>query len=299
MATSRTGFSENRIWNVTRYYWNYYRNYQFISSQITGWPIRPLSTAIAVVFVGIQFRFRETHFWTGILTSLTALSVDFAYRFFTVSRIYFFNPRIKGPPESPSTYALDALPGNNLAQSVGGVDSHKHTPLPHNDSFRLLLLKGGTKDILECEIIEMSTDTIADYEALSYTWGSPTPQKYILCNGKRLPITENCEAALRHLRLPLAGRLLWVDSICIDQSSIIEKNQQVRLMGHIYSRAKDVMIWLGPGTPESDIAPQYIHLYARLIDLPQTLREYFEERVKLKILRKSSLCMSIKGREAS
>jgi hypothetical protein len=55
-----------------------------MSSQITGWPIRPLSATLAIAFVGIQFRFRETYFWTGILTDLTALSLDFAYRFFTI-----------------------------------------------------------------------------------------------------------------------------------------------------------------------------------------------------------------------
>jgi hypothetical protein len=37
----------------------------------------------------------------------------------------------------------------------------------------------------------------------------------------------------------------WIDAICIDQSSITERNHQVSLMGDIYSKAMWVVAWLG------------------------------------------------------
>lgn len=39
--------------------------------------------------------------------------------------------------------------------------------------------------------------------------------------------------------------LLWIDSICIDQRNIAERNAQVAIMSEIYSHAGSVIIWLG------------------------------------------------------
>jgi hypothetical protein len=37
---------------------------------------------------------------------------------------------------------------------------------------------------------------------------------------------------------------MWVDAICIDQMSIAEKNKQIPLMGDLYRRAEQVLMWL-------------------------------------------------------
>jgi hypothetical protein len=47
-------------------------------------------------------------------------------------------------------------------------------------------------------------------------------------------------------------RRLWIDSICIDQTSMEEKNHQVALMGDIYKMAEKVDIWLGAGDVDID-----------------------------------------------
>ena len=87
------------------------------------------------------------------------------------------------------------------------------------------------------------------YEALSYSWatedGDAESNCAILCNGRRFMVTKNCDAALRRLRQPMKHVILWVDSICIDQSSTTEKNVQVALMADIYRVASKVRIWLG------------------------------------------------------
>lgn len=83
------------------------------------------------------------------------------------------------------------------------------------------------------------------YAALSYTWGDPTKVKPITVNGKKMNVTENLWNALFHIRDSRRRQTLWVDAICINQSDNEEKSAQVPLMSFIYSRAKEVIIWLG------------------------------------------------------
>jgi hypothetical protein len=84
-----------------------------------------------------------------------------------------------------------------------------------------------------------------DYKALSYTWGDPSKVKPITLNGKRMNVTENLWNALYYLRDARRPQTFWVDAICIDQSNIEEKNIQIPLMSFIYSRAQEVVVWLG------------------------------------------------------
>lgn len=88
-----------------------------------------------------------------------------------------------------------------------------------------------------------------EYEALSYVWGAQSTLHTIQISSSALPITANCYAALRSLRRQSEDRLLWVDSICIDQTpeGTPERDQQVAMMGQIYHTARDVCIWLGEG----------------------------------------------------
>ncbi|KAE9367276.1 HET-domain-containing protein, partial [Stipitochalara longipes BDJ] len=83
------------------------------------------------------------------------------------------------------------------------------------------------------------------YEALSYTWGKPEDVKEIELNGYPVKIRENLWSALVNLRDAREERVLWVDAICINQPDVDERNRQVQLMAHIYSRAKEVIVWLG------------------------------------------------------
>jgi heterokaryon incompatibility protein (HET) len=59
-----------------------------------------------------------------------------------------------------------------------------------------------------------------------------------------LAITSNCDAALRRFRDQKVPRYLWIDSICIDQSNLLERSEQVELMGEIYRSASQVLIFL-------------------------------------------------------
>ncbi|KAL2877194.1 hypothetical protein SGCOL_007590 [Colletotrichum sp. CLE4] len=59
-------------------------------------------------------------------------------------------------------------------------------------------------------------------------------------------ITPNCAAVLNILRGPRIRDLsLWVDAVCINQSSNTEKSVQVGMMAELYQKAKYVFVWLG------------------------------------------------------
>lgn len=49
----------------------------------------------------------------------------------------------------------------------------------------------------------------------------------------------------------LVGFDLWVDSICINQADIPERNAQVAKMATIYTSAVSVVAWLGPADEET------------------------------------------------
>ena len=83
------------------------------------------------------------------------------------------------------------------------------------------------------------------YRALSYAWGDTTKVKPITVNGKRMNVTENLWNALFHIRDQHYTQTLWVDAICINQENNEEKSIQVPLMSFIYSRAQEVIVWLG------------------------------------------------------
>lgn len=92
------------------------------------------------------------------------------------------------------------------------------------------------------------------YEALSYTWEDQKPSQPLKCNGSELLVTPNVEAALKHLRPRFFRRQLWVDAICIDQNNLPERGQQIGMMGHVYTSASRVVIWLGEGSKSTDRA---------------------------------------------
>lgn len=98
--------------------------------------------------------------------------------------------------------------------------------------------------------------TIKRYTAISYTWGSPTIQRKVWIDDKYLLLRENIWNFLHHCSITdfPTPKWLWIDSICINQNDIPEKNYQVALMGEIFSKAERVLIWLGDTSAESGLA---------------------------------------------
>src|ERR1700761_8972769 len=96
---------------------------------------------------------------------------------------------------------------------------YKHKPLGKGRRIRLIYLDVplGNLQPLTCKIKEISLDSLCnpEYSAMSYSWDAETPSRPLLCEGKAIYITPNCENGLRRLAKMPAGRVMWVDSICI------------------------------------------------------------------------------------
>ncbi|KAI6086015.1 heterokaryon incompatibility protein-domain-containing protein [Hypoxylon rubiginosum] len=140
---------------------------------------------------------------------------------------------------------------------------YKYHPLPAgSNEIRILTLYPGEKsDGIEVALHHVSfrEDKPSSFEALSYVWGSPadpvsiTITRTVLGSGsainhnpsRPLLVTRNLGVALKHLRDHVKPRTLWIDAICIDQSSTSERSQQVQRMDKIYQCAARVVVWLG------------------------------------------------------
>ncbi|KAF1933816.1 HET-domain-containing protein [Didymella exigua CBS 183.55] len=134
---------------------------------------------------------------------------------------------------------------------------YRYKPLRHGlgHEIRLIVLFAGEpSDDLSCDITTVNLADRPSYEAVSYTWansrGHVSLTSEIRCGGSTIAITENCEAALRRLRLRGRNRRLWIDAICIHQNDTEEKSHQVKLMSTIYSNAAQVLAYLGVESPQ-------------------------------------------------
>ena len=162
------------------------------------------------------------------------------------------------------------------------TEFYQHIPLRTEQSIRVLKLAPALHrdSSLRCKLVEVSLDKNPKYEALSYVWGSPQNGCYVECHGSKLHITANAEAALRRLRYRCCPRTLWIDAICINQTSIPEKNTQLRLMADIYRKARRVIIWLGEGSEMLDLAFRSFREFEILskMMLPEQLLRMYVER---------------------
>lgn len=79
-------------------------------------------------------------------------------------------------------------------------------------------------------------------------WGDPGVTDSITLHGKQHDVTINLYDALKRLRKSDKHRRLWIDALCINQGDTKEKEGQIGLMDKIYSRAKEVCMWLGEPT---------------------------------------------------
>lgn len=94
-------------------------------------------------------------------------------------------------------------------------------------------------------------------------------QKPFFVDGKSVEVTTNLESCLRELAIKpldapdtkLDGEfLLWVDALCVNQNSILERNHQIQKMRTIFSLAKEVIIWLGTEGKDTKAAIQHLNL---------------------------------------
>jgi Heterokaryon incompatibility protein (HET) len=140
----------------------------------------------------------------------------------------------------------------------GTMPEYRYSRLSHNKNIRLLRLLSNkeNQEELRCELFEyslgISDKATRPYEALSYCWGSEENLKSILVDNSSFKITQNLYYALSTLQDDSISRIIWIDAICINQTSDEEKSEQIQYMPEIYAKASRVIVWLGEAHGEGN-----------------------------------------------
>ena len=149
----------------------------------------------------------------------------------------------------------------------------RYLPLPGRDWIRLVVvrsdLSGGD---IDCTLHLFDAKSCPEYIALSYLWGDPAPRHTININGLARRIHENLWTFLNQAWQNQATDYFWIDSLCLDQASHSELNEQVQRMGDIYYQAHHVISWLGEGFQRANA----LRTVARFSQVDMQLDEAFE-----------------------
>lgn len=132
-------------------------------------------------------------------------------------------------------------------------------PLAGLHTFRLLILEPGqipSPISIRLQVVERATAPA--YDAISYVWGDPTQTVVISCDGKPLEITFNLYWALVRIRSVSCEKVLWADAICINQTDLEERSNQVTFMAALYENAKLVYICMGDAEDGNEVQVQTV-----------------------------------------
>lgn len=116
---------------------------------------------------------------------------------------------------------------------------------------------------IRCRLATYDLDKCPPFVALSYAWGDEHPLGKISLNSEVFRVRPNLHSALSVLwqdtdeqEHKFRYNFYWIDAICINQKDNSERGHQVNLMGAIYSQARSVFVWLGPGSADKDRATE-------------------------------------------
>ena len=135
----------------------------------------------------------------------------------------------------------------------------EYLPIRENREIRLFRLRKWIPFFsIRGTLNHVSLNNAPDYEAISYHWGTSSEKRKIYINGVPLIVSLATYDALRGRSSLWQTRLIWIDSVCIDQSNLNEKAKQIGLMKNIYRQASRVIVWLGNVTL-SELALGHLH----------------------------------------
>ncbi|KAI0121869.1 HET-domain-containing protein [Daldinia grandis] len=117
-------------------------------------------------------------------------------------------------------------------------------------SIRILQLKPELKDGRpQLYIKTYKRQNVPEYISMSYCWGQHPESESVYLDGQPFLVRSNLFQLLLHLRHHCREysewHYFWIDAICIDQSNIEEKTEQVSQMENTYRNAGMIVAWLG------------------------------------------------------
>ncbi|CZR65100.1 uncharacterized protein PAC_15000 [Phialocephala subalpina] len=154
---------------------------------------------------------------------------------------------------STITYAHRPVKRPDPPQDDIYVPHYPYRPLDFDThEFRLLTFNLGEHDSgwVPCSVEHASLIDPPPYIALSYCWGDPTNTTEMRIGDVGILITENLNSALIEVLTLMRDRgehnvRIWADAVCINQEDGQERSQQVRNMRQIYSKAIEVIAFVG------------------------------------------------------
>jgi len=160
---------------------------------------------------------------------------------------------------------MDTILRDNLYRDVPLDKTKTETRL-------LTVHPGAQRDVVVCDLESHSLllPDMPTFKAVSHAWhelhsrpdqGVSLEPCQLRINGQFFRVSYSLETALRKFRRQFCNAMavcLWVDAICINQESIEEKNHQVPLMAEIFSKADQVLIWLGDAEDDVDMLLEWI-----------------------------------------
>lgn len=166
-----------------------------------------------------------------------------------------------------------------IASEPAVASVYVYSPLAE-DHFRVMEIT-SLEPTISVLLVDYPDDSPPDYYALSYAWGFEHNTEQILCNGKILRVSPHLHKGLRSVHATSASTRLWIDAICINQTSDKEKSTQVAKMHHIYCKAQGVYVWLGKEEDGSDEAMDAI----KNLKIPPAEPQLSDIEFLLKLLR--------------
>jgi len=106
----------------------------------------------------------------------------------------------------------------------------QHTRLPDPSRyFRVVTIEPrNAEGFIQCRLSTLSLEACRyRYHALSYLWGPETPTYTIHIDGQMFQVRENLWHFLEHAQTRFSNVPFFIDAICIDQTDLAERNQQV------------------------------------------------------------------------
>jgi hypothetical protein len=160
-----------------------------------------------------------------------------------------------------------------------GRQLYQYEPLRTDEEVRLLVLAAGASSgEIRCDLKHYSLSSIPRFEAVSYAWGDISKSHEVLCDNDHILVTKSAFIALQYLRHRDRERFIWIDAICINQGSDVEKIHQVGLMREIYTQAWQTLVWLGDDIDNNaELAFDYISQLDECLDSEYLDDEYRSE----------------------
>jgi Heterokaryon incompatibility protein (HET) len=172
----------------------------------------------------------------------------------------------------------------------------------HEREIRLLKIENGEGDSsnegeINCKLTYHTLDELARnhlneegvlYIALSYAWGDFDISHTIKCDGQDLAVSKTLYSAIICLskKVPIDDPKrkipevsVWIDAICINQSDVVEKANQVRMMKTIYGQAVAVLGWLGEEEEADRRSLEFMRKIVRTLEIQDKYQDHTEATV--------------------